>query len=113
MVKKFITLIIFFGILFMFVPQMSAQQFEYPANKDKSFISEDEFYQQLDEKVYQEFKDATFSIRQKIFYKETPDELMAFAKKTGRSLSQTQKNLLPFIHPDRQVYFLASFSDKK
>jgi hypothetical protein len=32
---------------------------------------------------YKEYKDATYSVRQKIPYKETPDALMTFEKKTG------------------------------
>ena len=40
---------------------------EYPANQSKSFSSEDEFYNKLNDNIYQEYENAAFSIRQKIF----------------------------------------------
>ncbi|MGM0876775.1 MAG: hypothetical protein ACQEWV_18955 [Bacillota bacterium] len=107
--KKIITFIISFSLLVILAFPTSAQQFEYPANQDKSFKSEDEFYQQLSKDVYKEFKDATYSVRRKISYKEVPDAIMTFEKKTGRYFGQPKQELTPFIHPERQVYFFASF----
>lgn len=90
----------------------SAQQFEFPANQDKSFISEDEFYQKLNKekfKEYEEYENASYSIRRKIPYKDTPDAVMNFEKKTGRCFGQPKGKLAKNIHPERQVYFFASF----
>lgn len=109
----FITVMLSFTLLIVLSIPTSALQFEYPANKDKFFINENEFYQQMDKKQYKEYKDATYSVRQKILYKETPDELMTFEKKTGRYFGQPKQELAPFIHPERQVYFLASFIQTK
>jgi hypothetical protein len=112
-VKRLITLIISFSLFVILAIPTTAQQFEYPANQDKSFISADEFYQQLKKDEYKEFEDATYSVRRKISYKEVPDELMTFEKKTGRYFGQPKQALSPFIHPERQVYFFASFVQTK
>ncbi|MGM0877332.1 MAG: hypothetical protein ACQEWV_22005 [Bacillota bacterium] len=52
--KRIITFIISFSLLVILALPTSAQQFEYPANQDKSFKSEDEFFQQLSKDVYKE-----------------------------------------------------------
>ncbi|MGE8207338.1 hypothetical protein ACQKP0_22890 [Heyndrickxia sp. NPDC080065] len=106
--KNLITLIISSSLLFILTIPALAEQLEYPANQGKSFTSEDKFYKQL-KKEYREFEDATYSIRRKISYKETPDALMTFEEKTGRYFGQPKQKLAPNIHPERQVYFLASF----
>lgn len=67
----------------------------------------------MDKKKYKEYKDSTYSIRQILSYKETPDALMTFEQKTGRYFGQPKQELAPFIHPERQVYFFASFVQTK
>lgn len=91
----------------------SNQKLNYPSNRNKSFVSEDVFYEQLDKKVYKEYKNAAYSVRKKILFKEVPDEEFSFRQKTAvgcRSIVVLQDS---FIHPDRQVYFFASFSQNK
>ncbi|PGO24187.1 hypothetical protein CN984_22125 [Bacillus cereus] len=88
----------------------SNQELEYPSNQNKSFVNEDVFYKQLDKKVYNEYKNAAYSVRKKILWKEVQDAEFTFRKKTavgcrGRVVIQDS-----FVHPDRQVYFLGSFS---
>ncbi len=114
-VKRFVS---FFMVLSLFValsiPSV-AQQFEYPDNKNKSFINANQFYEQLKKNEFKEYKNATFSMRQKISYKEVPDVIMTFEKKTGSYSCQPQpkENLSASIHPERQVYFFASFVQTK
>jgi hypothetical protein len=112
-VKRLLTIIITIIVLFVSSIPTSAQQFDYPSNKDKSFVSEDEFYQQLKKGVYREYDDATYSIKRKITYKEIPDAVMTFEKKTGSYMCQPKQELSPAIHPERQVYFFASFVQTK
>jgi hypothetical protein len=112
-VKRLLTIIITFIVLSVSSIPTSAQQFDYPNNKDKSFVSEDEFYQQLKKDVYREYDDATYSIKRKITYKEIPDAVMTFEKKTGNYMCQPKQVLSPAIHPERQVYFFASFVQTK
>ncbi|HDR6754579.1 hypothetical protein ACTFRD_15040 [Bacillus cereus group sp. MYBK249-1] len=87
----------------------SDQKLNYPSNRNKSFVSEDVFYKQLDKKIYKEYKNAAYSVRKKILFKEVPDEEFSFLQKTavgcrGRVVLQDF-----FVHSDRQVYFFASF----
>lgn len=87
----------------------SNQKLNYPSNRNKSFVSEDVFYKQLDKKIYKEYKNAAYSVRKKILFKEVPDEEFSFLQKTavgcrGRVVLQDF-----FVHSDRQVYFFASF----
>lgn len=107
--KRILTIIISFGLLVILAIPVSAQKFDYPSNKEKTFINEDEFYQQLKKDEYKEYDNATYSIRRKIAYKEVPDAVMTFEKKTGRYMCQPKQQLSPAIHPERQVYFYASF----
>lgn len=48
----------------------SNQELEYPSNQNKSFVNEDLFYEQLDKKVYKEYKNATYSVRKKSYLKK-------------------------------------------
>ncbi|AAP11842.1 MULTISPECIES: hypothetical protein [Bacillus] len=87
----------------------SNQKLNYPSNRNKSFVSEDVFYKQLDKKIYKEYKNAAYSVRKKILFKEVPDEEFSFLQKTavgcrGRVVLQDF-----FVHSDRQVYFFTSF----
>lgn len=82
---------------------------EYPANPNKSFVSETKFYKQLDKKIYQEYPNATYSIRRKLTYKEVPDALEMFEKKIGQFYGQEKQKLSEHISPERQVYFFGSF----
>ncbi|MGM0855425.1 MAG: hypothetical protein ACQEWI_23085 [Bacillota bacterium] len=86
--KRFLILIFGFSMFVALSIPTSARQFEYPANNESSFVNENEFYQQMKKNTYKEYKDATYSVRQKISYKETPDALMTFEKKTGRYFGQ-------------------------
>ncbi len=43
----------------------SNQKLNYPINRNKSFVSEDVFYKQLDKKIYKEYKNAAYSVRKK------------------------------------------------
>ncbi|HDR3492574.1 hypothetical protein [Bacillus wiedmannii] len=87
----------------------SNQKLNYPSNRNKSFVSEDVFYEQLDKKVYKEYKNAAYSVRKKISFKEVPDEEFAFLQKTAVGCRSSVVFQYSFIHPDRQVYFFASF----
>ena len=72
-------------------------------------MSEDVFYEQLDKKVYKEYKNAAYSVRKKISFKEVPDEEFSFLQKTAVGCRSSVVFQDSFIHPDRQVYFFASF----
>jgi len=109
MKKATLMIVISFCLLFMFNISTSASPLEYPANQDKHFVSENEFYQQLDKKVYKEYEDAAYSVRKKLSYKEVPNAELTFLKKTGEYFGQEKQELADQISPDRQVYFLASF----
>lgn len=52
----------------------SNQKLNYPSNRNKSFVSEDVFYEQLDKKIYKEYNNAAYSVRKKILFKEVSDE---------------------------------------
>lgn len=112
-VKRFIILLAVSLSLYVLSIPTSARQFEYPANNEKSFANENAFYQQMNKKDYMEYKDAAYSVRKKMSYKEIPDALLTFEKKTGNYSGQPKQELATSIHPDRQVYFLASFVQTK
>ena len=38
----------------------------YPSNRNKSFVSEDIFYKQLDKKIYKEYNNAAYSVRKNL-----------------------------------------------
>lgn len=59
----------------------SNQKLEYPSNQNKSFVNENLFYEQLDKKVYKEYKNAAYSVRKKILWKEVQDAEFTFRKK--------------------------------
>jgi hypothetical protein len=108
--NRLLTIIISFSLLLFLAMPSSAQEFDFPSNKEKTFINEDEFYQQLKDDEYKEYENATYSIRRKISNKEVLDAVMTFEKKTGRYNGQSkQEELNPSIHPERQVYLFASF----
>ncbi|WP_242311088.1 hypothetical protein [Bacillus cereus group sp. BfR-BA-01331] len=82
----------------------SNTKLNYPSNRNKSFVSEDVFYEQLDKKVYKEYKNAAYSVRKKILFKEVPDEEFSFRQKTAVGCRSSVVFQDFFIHPDRQVY---------
>lgn len=82
----------------------SNQKLDYPSNRNKPFVSEDVFYEQLDKKVYKEYKNAAYSVRKKILFKEVPDEEFSFRQKTAGGCRSSVVFQDFFIHPDRQVY---------
>ncbi|MDM5464853.1 hypothetical protein [Bacillus cereus] len=91
----------------------SNQKLEYPSNQNKSFVSGDVFYEQLDKKVYKEYKNAAYSVRKKILWKEVQDAEFTFRQKTAVGCRSRVVLQDSFIHPDRQVYFFASFSQNE
>ena len=76
-----------------FLTQMSTtyaqsnRKLDYPSNRNKPFVSEDVFYEQLDKKMYKEYNNAAYSVRKKILFKEVPDEEFSFYK-NSRGLSE-------------------------
>ncbi|MDA2166635.1 MULTISPECIES: hypothetical protein [Bacillus] len=102
-----------------FLTQMSTtyaqsnQKIDYPSNRNKSFVSEDVFYEQLDKKMYKEYNNAAYSVRKKISFKEVPDEESYFRQKTAVGCRGEVVLQDAFVHPDRQVYFFASFSQNE
>lgn len=113
--KKMICLV----FMICFLTQMSTtyaqsnQKLDYPSNRNKSFVSGDVFYEQLDKKMYKEYKNAAYSVRKKILFKEVPDEEFSFLQKTAAGCQDEVVLQDSFIHPDRQVYFFASFSQNE
>ncbi|SMD74090.1 hypothetical protein BACERE00193_01132 [Bacillus paranthracis] len=91
----------------------SNQKLDYPSNRNKPFVSEDVFYEQLDKKMYKEYNNAAYSVRKKILFKEVPDEESSFLQKTAAGCRGEVVLQDSFIHPDRQVYFFASFSQNE
>ncbi|HDR8062063.1 hypothetical protein P4388_16795 [Bacillus thuringiensis] len=91
----------------------SNQKLNYPINRNKSFVSEDVFYKQLDKKIYKEYKNAAYSVRKKILFKEVPDEEFSFRQKTAVGCRSRVVLQDFFVHPDRQVYFFASFTQNE
>ncbi|WP_141552137.1 hypothetical protein [Bacillus cereus] len=109
------------GIVFIicFLTQLSTTyaasnpKIDYPSNRNKPFVSEDVFYEQLDKKIYKEYKNAAYSVRKKISFKEVADETFIFQQKTAVGCRSRVVLHDSFIHPDRQVYFFASFSQNE
>lgn len=91
----------------------SNQKLEYPSNLTKTFVNENVFYEQLDKKIYKEYKHAAYSVRKKISFKEVADEEFIFRQKTAVGCRSRVVLQDSFIHPDRQVYFFASFSQNE
>ncbi|WP_460283598.1 hypothetical protein [Bacillus luti] len=102
-----------------FLTQMSTtyaqsnQKLDYPNNRNKPFVSEDVFYEQLDKKMYKEYSNATYSVRKKVSFKEVADEESSFRQKTAVGFRSKVVLQDVFVHPDRQVYFFASFSQNE
>lgn len=111
MKKMLLVLVVFSNLFFQSTPTFGAtnQNLEYPDNQNMSFISEDEFYNKLDKTIYQEYKDAAFSIRQKISFKDVPNAELTFNQKTRLPGEKMSLQNQTHIHPNRQVYFMASF----
>ncbi|MFJ7662344.1 hypothetical protein ACIQXW_08075 [Lysinibacillus sp. NPDC097162] len=82
---------------------------QYPSNHFQSFLVEDEFYKQLDKSIYEEYKDSSFNVRQKILFKEVPDTHKMFTMQTNDNSRKLDLSDHIMIHPNRQVYFLASY----
>lgn len=91
----------------------SNQKVNYPSNRNKSFVSEDVFYKQLDKKIYKEYNNAAYSVRKKILFKEVADEEFSFLQKTAMGCRSSVMLQDFFVYPDRQVYFFASFSQNE
>nr|WP_141541968.1 hypothetical protein [Bacillus cereus] len=91
----------------------SNQKVNYPSNRNKSFVIEDVFYEQLDKKIYKEYNNAAYSVRKKVLFQEVPDEEFSFLQKTAVGCRSEVVLQDSFVHPDRQVYFFASFSQNE
>ena len=112
--KKMICLV----FMICFLTQMSTtyaqsnQKLDYPSNRNKSFVSEDVFYEQLDKKMYKEYNNAAYSVRKRFYLKKYPTKNIPFTKTAagcrGEVVLQDS-----FIHPDRQVYFSLPFLKMK
>jgi len=89
--------------------ETSSPKLEYPDNESKSFIEEDKFYNELDKNIYEEYKNAAFSMRKKISFNEVPDAELTFKMKTKLGSEKMNPTNSLHIHPNRQVYFMASF----
>lgn len=115
MMKKMICIV----FMICFLSQMSTtyahsnQKVDYPSNRNKSFVSEDVFYEQLDKKIYKEYNNAACSVRKKVLFKEVPDEEFSFLQKTAVGCRSEVVLQDFFVHPDRQVYFFASFTQNE
>lgn len=48
----------------------SNTKLNYPSNRNKPFVSEDVFYEQLDKKIYKEYNNAAYSVRKKSHLKK-------------------------------------------
>ena len=71
------------------------------------------FYKHLDKKIYTEYNNASYSVRKKILFKEVADEEFSFLQKTTMGCRSSVMLQDFFVHPDRQVYFFASFSQNE
>jgi len=89
--------------------ETSTPKLEYPNNQSKSFIEENEFYNKLDKNIYEEYKNAAFSMRKKISFKEVAETELIFKLKTNLGAEKMDNLNAPHIHPNRQVYFMGSF----
>ncbi len=83
--------------------------YQYPNNQFQSFRDEDEFYQQLNRTIYEEYAHASLNIRQKMAFRDVENATQNFYLQTNSNQETIDLSQHTFIHPNRQVYFLASF----
>lgn len=83
--------------------------YQYPNNQFQSFRDEDEFYQQLNRTIYEEYAYASLNIRQKMAFRDVENATQNFYLQTNSDQETIDLSQHTFIHPNRQVYFLASF----
>ncbi|MFB7157288.1 MULTISPECIES: hypothetical protein [unclassified Lysinibacillus] len=83
--------------------------YKYPNNQYQAFRTENDFYHQLDRTIYEEYNNATLNIRQRIAFKDVSKAEETFNLKTNFIRKKTDLSQHTFIHPNRQVYFLASY----
>ena len=83
--------------------------YQYPNNQFQSFRDEDEFYQQLNRTIYEEYANASLNIRQKMAFRDIENATQNFYLQTNSNQETIDLSQHTFIHPNRQVYFLASF----
>lgn len=60
-----------------------ATSYKYPNNQYQSLQNEDDFYQQINSALYEEYSDASLNIRQKIAFKDIPKAIETFHLKTN------------------------------
>lgn len=89
--------------------EISFPKLEYPENQSEYFIEEDEFYNELDKNIYEEYKNAAYSMREKISFNDVPETELTFKLKTKLGGVKMNPTTSLDIHPNRQVYFMASF----
>ncbi|WP_307476846.1 hypothetical protein [Cytobacillus purgationiresistens] len=78
---------------------------DYPNNDHKPFVNAINYYENMDQSIYKEYKNAASSMREMISYKELEDIKSIFQVNTienGHSSSPSDKTT---IEPERQVYF--------
>lgn len=83
--------------------------YQYPNNQFQSFRDEDEFYQQLNRTIYEEYPHASWNIRQKMAFRDIAEATENFYLQTNSKQEIIDLSQHTFVHPNRQVYFLASF----
>lgn len=83
--------------------------YQYPDNHFQSFLVEDEFYMHLDKSVYENYHNATFTMHKKILFKDVTETQKNFNLETNFTHEIMDLSHHTMIHPNRQVYFLASF----
>jgi len=86
---------------------------QYPDNHFQSFLVEDEFYMQLDKSVYENYHNATFNMHKKILFKDVAETQKKFNLETNFTHEIMDLSNHTMIHPNRQVYFLASFQQNE
>ncbi|WP_062105606.1 hypothetical protein [Bacillus niameyensis] len=109
MKKLLLILTLAFSFLVQLPELVTAKQ-DFPNNESKSFTDANTFYEQLDKKIYKEYKNSAYSIRKKILFKDVPNAIWTFNQKTKNGCQAKEDYENANINPNRQVYFLGTFS---
>ncbi|MDQ0888880.1 hypothetical protein QFZ81_003968 [Paenibacillus sp. V4I9] len=93
-------------LIFVFImPLAQADEFEkYPGNADKTFLTADIYYQQVNRNEYTEYPDSVFKIREKILYKDINNVFSLVPKQFGTTTDVSTDG----YNPERQVYVFIS-----
>ncbi|MFJ7666464.1 hypothetical protein ACIQXI_05110 [Lysinibacillus sp. NPDC097195] len=84
--------------------------YQYPSNHFQPFLVAEEYYTQLDKSIFENYDNATFILQKKILFKEVTETQKNFNVKTNLTHEIMDLSNHTMIHPNRQVYFLASFT---